>query len=213
MENSRQFWSVQKIIPVVVIEDEKLAVPLAQALVAGGLKRIEITLRTKASLGSIARIRSEVPEAVVGAGTILNEKNLNDALSAGSQFLVSPGSTVKLRDLLKQSGVPSLPGAGTVSEAMTLLESGFTVAKFFPATDIGGVKMLNGIASVLQEMSFCPTGGITYETCGDFLALPNVVCVGGSWVAPKKLIAEQNWEEITKFASEASNWKEDKNGK
>jgi len=204
MENNREFWSIQQVIPVVVIEDVKHAVPLAHALVDGGMSRIEITLRTAAALDSIAKIRSEVPEAFVGAGTVLNQKNLNDAIAAGSQFIVSPGSTEKLRVELANCGVPALPGAATVSEAMALMQAGFSVAKFFPASDIGGVKMLKSISTVLQDIAFCPTGGITAETAPEFLELPNVVCVGGSWVASKGLIKDENWSEITRLAKEAT---------
>lgn len=204
MENNREFWSTQQVIPVVVIDDVKHAVPLAKALAEGGMNRIEITLRTAAALDSIAKIRSEVPSAFVGAGTVLNKKNLKDAIAAGSQFIVSPGSTAELRSDLAGCGVPALPGAATVSEAMELMQAGFKIAKFFPASDIGGVKMLKSISTVLQDIAFCPTGGITAETAPEFLALPNVVCVGGSWVASKSLINGENWSEITKLAREAT---------
>ncbi len=204
MNANREFWSEQQVIPVLVVDDEADALPLAKALAAGGLNRIEITLRTKAALGSISKIRSEAPEVIVGAGTVLNNANLKDALAAGAQFVVSPGSTSSLRQDLLQCQVPALPGAATVSEAMELMNSGFKVAKFFPASESGGIKLLRSIASVLQEISFCPTGGITAENFRDYLALSNVVCVGGSWVAPKNLISEKKWEEITQLANEAS---------
>ena len=204
MDNSREFWSLQPVIPVVVIDDVESAVPLANALVDGGLPRIEITLRTKAALGAIEKISKEVPKALVGAGTVLNKKNLDDAINAGAGYIVSPGTTATLRDELKKIAIPSLPGAATVSEAMELMAAGFKVAKFFPAADSGGVNMLKSISSVLQDVSFCPTGGISLSTYKDYLALPNVVCVGGSWVAPKDLIASKNWSAITKLAEEVS---------
>ena len=204
MENSREFWSVQPVIPVVVIDDEENAVPLARALVEGGLPRIEITLRTKAALGAINKISKEVPEALVGAGTVLNLKNLKDAIDAGAGYIVSPGTTCELRKALKESSIPSLPGAATVSEAMELMDAGFKVAKFFPAADSGGVSMLKSISTVLQDIAFCPTGGISVNTYKDYLALPNVVCVGGSWVAPKDLIAAKDWNAITKLAEAVS---------
>ena len=204
MDNSREFWSLQPVIPVVVIDDVESAVPLANALVDGGLPRIEITLRTKAALGAIEKISKEVPKALVGAGTVLNKKNLDDAINAGAGYIVSPGTTATLRDELKKIAIPSLPGAATVSEAMELMAAGFKVAKFFPAADSGGVNMLKSISSVLRDVSFCPTGGISLSTYKDYLALPNVVCVGGSWVAPKDLIASKNWSAITKLAEEVS---------
>ena len=199
-----EFWAEQQVMPVLVVDDEAHALPLARALAAGGLKRIEITLRTKAALGAINKIRSEAPEVFVGAGTVLNSANLSDAISAGAQFVVSPGSTSSLRQDLRDCQVPTLPGAATVSEAMELMNMGFKVAKFFPASESGGIKMLKSIASVLQEISFCPTGGITSENFRDYLELSNVVCVGGSWVAPKNLISGEKWEEITQLANEAS---------
>ena len=204
MENSREFWSVQPVIPVVVIDDEENAVPLAKALVEGGLPRIEITLRTKAALGAINKISKEVPDALVGAGTVLNQKNLKDAIEAGAGYIVSPGTTAELRKALKESSIPSLPGAATVSEAMELMDGGFKVAKFFPAADSGGVNMLKSISTVLQDIAFCPTGGISLNTYKDYLALSNVVCVGGSWVAPKDLIAAKDWNAITKLAEAVS---------
>ncbi|MEY4421615.1 MAG: hypothetical protein RL581_153 [Actinomycetota bacterium] len=204
MENSREFWSVQPVIPVVVIDDEENAVPLAKALVEGGLPRIEITLRTKAALGAINKISKEVPDALVGAGTVLNQKNLKDAIESGAGYIVSPGTTAELRKALKESSIPSLPGAATVSEAMELMDSGFKVAKFFPAADSGGVNMLKSISTVLQDIAFCPTGGISLNTYKDYLALSNVVCVGGSWVAPKDLIAAKDWDAITKLAEAVS---------
>ena len=204
MQSSREYWSEQKVIPVVVIDSVSHAVPLANALIAGGMHRIEITLRTSAALDAISKIRSEVPKAIVGAGTVLNKSNLTLALSAGASFIVSPGFTRNLSKELMDLDIPSLPGAATVSEAMELMELGFKVAKFFPASDIGGASMLKSISTVLQDLAFCPTGGINISNYQEYLALPNVVCVGGSWVAPKNLIQEENWEEITKLAAAVS---------
>ena len=178
----RDFWSKQEIIPVVVIDSIDEAVPLAKKLIANSMARIEITLRTKAALGAIEKIRTEVPEAMVGAGTIVNAQNYQDALSAGAQFLVSPGSTPEIRQLFGDAPVPTLPGCATVSEAMELSNLGFEVAKFYPAMESGGVATLKAFASVLPNLGFCPTGGLTASNYREFLALPNVVCVGGSWV-------------------------------
>lgn len=201
MNANRDFWAKQSVIPVVVIESEALAVPLAKCLVEQGMPRIEITLRTKAALNAISKIRSEVDGALVGAGTVLNHSNFQDALAAGAQFIVSPGTTSQLRKTFIEAPVPVLPGCATVSEAMELMDLGFEVAKFFPASESGGIPMLKAVASVLQGIAFCPTGGVNASNYLDYLALPNVVCVGGSWIAPKNLIESQNWSEIGNLVS------------
>ena len=194
---------LQPVVPVLIVEDAKSAVPLARARVAGGLKAIEITLRTPAALEAIRAVADEVEGAVAGAGTILDAKQYEEAVKAGSQFIVSPGTT---RDLLKaaaDSDIPLLPGAATASEVMSLRAEGYTVLKFFPAEQAGGAAYLKSLSSPLAGVSFCPTGGISLKNAMDYLSLPNVVCVGGSWVAPKDLVAAGDWDGITKLAAEA----------
>jgi 2-dehydro-3-deoxyphosphogluconate aldolase/(4S)-4-hydroxy-2-oxoglutarate aldolase len=190
------FWSPQKVVPVVTIYDSSQAVKLAQTLIAAGLSKIEITLRTEAALQAITLIAQEVPEAIVGAGTVLNTSMAEKALHAGAQFFVSPGITPSLLQYFKVSSIPFLPGCSTVSEVMYLLENDVNVAKFFPAEDSGGLNYLKSISSVLATMKFCPTGGVNVGNYKNYLDLPNVVCVGGSWVAPSKEITANNWELI-----------------
>ena len=195
---------LQPVVPVLIIEDAKSAVPLARALVAGGLKAIEITLRTAAALEAVRLVAREVEGAVVGAGTILNASHYAAAVDAGSQFIVSPGTTQELLDVARQSDIPLLPGAATASEVMALREEGYKVLKFFPAEQAGGAAYLKALSSPLAGTLFCPTGGISLKNAMDYLSLPNVVCVGGSWVAPKELVAAGDWAGITKLASEAA---------
>lgn len=195
---------LQPVVPVLVVDRVATAIPLAQALVAGGLKAIEITLRTEAALDAIKAVADEVEGAEVGAGTILNARQYEAAVSAGSTFIVSPGTTQELLDAARGSPVPMLPGAATPSEAMALREEGYAVLKFFPAEQAGGAAYLKSLSSPLGGISFCPTGGITAKTAMDYLSLPNVICVGGSWVAPKKLVEAGDWEAITALAAEAS---------
>jgi 2-dehydro-3-deoxyphosphogluconate aldolase/(4S)-4-hydroxy-2-oxoglutarate aldolase len=195
---------LQPVVPVLIIEDAKTAVPLARALVAGGLKAIEITLRTAAALEAVRLVAQEVEGAVVGAGTILNAAHYAAAVDAGSQFIVSPGTTQELLDVARQSDIPLLPGAATASEVMALREEGYKVLKFFPAEQAGGAAYLKALSSPLAGTLFCPTGGISLKNAMDYLSLPNVVCVGGSWVAPKELVSAGDWAGITKLASEAA---------
>lgn len=194
---------LQPVVPVLIIDDADTAVPLARALVAGGLKAIEITLRTDAALEAVRRVAAEVEGAVVGAGTILNAKHFEAAVAAGSQFIVSPGTTQELLDAARASEIPLLPGAATASEVMALREEGYQVLKFFPAEQAGGAAYLKSLSSPLAGTLFCPTGGISLKNAKDYLSLPNVVCVGGSWVAPKELVAAGDWAGITKLAAEA----------
>ncbi|MEM9106189.1 MAG: 2-dehydro-3-deoxy-phosphogluconate aldolase [Pseudomonadota bacterium] len=179
---------LQPVVPVLMVDRVATAIPLAKALVAGGLKAIEITLRTDAALDAIKAVADEVEGAEVGAGTILNTRQFEAAVSAGSKFIVSPGTTQELLDVASRSKVPMLPGAATPSEIMALREEGYAVMKFFPAEQAGGAAYLQALASPLGGISFCPTGGITPNNAADYLALPNVICVGGSWVAPKQLV-------------------------
>lgn len=194
---------LQPVVPVLVIDDAATAVPLARALVAGGLKAIEITLRTPAALAAIRAVADEVEGAVAGAGTILNAAQFEEAVKAGSEFIVSPGTTQELIDVANDHAVPLLPGAATASEVMGLREEGYDVMKFFPAEQAGGAAYLKSLSSPLAGTLFCPTGGISLANARDYLSLPNVVCVGGSWVAPKDLVAKGDWDGITKLAAEA----------
>lgn len=200
----KEVMTTSPVMPVMVINHVEHAVPLANALVAGGLKVLEITLRTPAALESIRRIKAEVPDAIVGAGTIINTQTLHQAIDAGAQFIVSPGITDSLLDASLTCGVPVLPGVITPSEVMRLLEKGLTAMKFFPAEAAGGIPMLKSIGGPLPQVTFCPTGGVNPKNAPEYLALNNVACVGGSWMAPADLVDASNWTEITRRASEAS---------
>ncbi|MGO6786920.1 2-dehydro-3-deoxy-phosphogluconate aldolase [Rhizobium ruizarguesonis] len=195
---------LQPVVPVLIVDDAKTAVPLARALVAGGLKAIEITMRTPAALEAVRAVAAEVEGAEVGAGTILNVAHWDAAVAAGSKFIVSPGTTQELLDAAADSDVPLLPGAATASEVMALREEGYQVLKFFPAEQAGGAAYLKALSSPLAGTLFCPTGGISLKNANDYLSLPNVICVGGSWVAPKELVAAGDWAGITKLAAEAA---------
>lgn len=194
----------QPVIPVLKIDEVSAAVPLARALAKGGLRVIEITLRTGAALEAIRRAAKEVPEAVVGAGTILNARQFDEAVKAGSQFIVSPGCTRQVFDAAKNSPVPLLPGAITPSEMMAALDEGLDFLKFFPAEQAGGAAFLKSLASPLAGLKFCPTGGVSARNANDYLSLPNVVCVGGSWVAPDDAVRAGDWARIETLAREAS---------
>jgi 2-dehydro-3-deoxyphosphogluconate aldolase/(4S)-4-hydroxy-2-oxoglutarate aldolase len=195
---------LQPVVPVLVVDDVKSAVLLSRALVAGGLKAIEITMRTPAALDAVRAVANEVEGAEVGAGTILNVAHWEAAVAAGSKFIVSPGTTQELLDAARGSSVPLLPGAATASEVMALREEGYRVLKFFPAEQAGGAAYLKALSSPLAGTLFCPTGSISLKNARDYLSLPNVICVGGSWVAPKELIAAGDWAGITKLAAEAA---------
>jgi 2-dehydro-3-deoxyphosphogluconate aldolase/(4S)-4-hydroxy-2-oxoglutarate aldolase len=188
------------VIPVITIEREADAIPLAQALIAGGLTVLEVTLRTQAALKAISDLRARFPDALVGAGTVLTEQQAQAAKAAGAQFFVSPGSTPAVLAAADKAGVPLLPGAATPSEMMLLAERGYTVQKFFPAEAAGGVPMLKSLSAVLAHIRFCPTGGLTPENANSYLALPNVVCIGGSWMVSKKLVDGHQWGEIERLS-------------
>jgi 2-dehydro-3-deoxyphosphogluconate aldolase / (4S)-4-hydroxy-2-oxoglutarate aldolase len=192
------------VIPVVALEDAEDAVPLARALVAGGLPVIEVTLRTPAALAAIERIAAEVPDAVVGAGTVVLGDQIARTVRAGARFLVSPGSTPALLDAMETSGVPFLPGASTASEVLALTERGIAVAKLFPAEAVGGVATLKAFAGPFADMRFCPTGGIDREKAARYLALENVACVGGSWMVPAAAIRAGEWATIERLARDAA---------
>lgn len=188
------------VVPVIIIEDVAHAVPLAEALVAGGVRVLEITLRTEAGLEAIRRIKDAVPDAVVGAGTVLTGAQLQEVAAAGAAFAVSPGATPTLLDAAADSPVPLLPGTATASEVMTVLERGYSYMKLFPAEAVGGIPLLSSLASPLSAARFCPTGGIDPEKAKRYLALPNVVCVGGSWLVPRDAVRGGDWNRITELA-------------
>ena len=192
------------VMPVIVIDDADKAVPLAETLLANGIRTIEITLRTPAALDSIAAIADQCPDMVVGAGTILSPELAQASASAGARFVVSPGSTEAVVTGCQDADVPLLPGASTVSEMMALAEQGFHVIKFFPAMAAGGPNFIKSLASPLPHLTFCPTGGITEATAPDWLSLPNVPCLGGSWIAPATLINDGDWDTIGAHAKAAS---------
>ncbi|GGQ09364.1 bifunctional 4-hydroxy-2-oxoglutarate aldolase/2-dehydro-3-deoxy-phosphogluconate aldolase [Streptosporangium pseudovulgare] len=195
---------IAPVIPVVVIDDPETAVPLARALAAGGLPVIEVTLRTACALDAVARIAAEVPEAVVGAGTVRTPADVTASVAAGARFLVSPGSTPRLLDAMEEGGIPFLPGAATSSEVMALAERGLTEMKFFPAEAAGGVPYLKSLGGPLPEVRFCPTGGIRLQTAPEYLALANVGCVGGTWLTPADALAAGDYARIEKLAAEAA---------
>ncbi|MFD7750343.1 bifunctional 4-hydroxy-2-oxoglutarate aldolase/2-dehydro-3-deoxy-phosphogluconate aldolase [Streptomyces sp. NPDC059698] len=192
------------VVPVVVLHDAADAVPLARALVAGGLPAIEVTLRTPAALASIRAMAAEVPGAVVGAGTVLTPQHVRDTVDAGAGFLVSPGWTDVLLEAMKASGVPFLPGVSTTSEVVALLERGVTEMKFFPAEAAGGTAYLKALSAPLPQARFCPTGGISAASAPSYLALPNVGCVGGSWMVPGDAVAAKDWDRVARLAAEAA---------
>ncbi|MFE7662551.1 bifunctional 4-hydroxy-2-oxoglutarate aldolase/2-dehydro-3-deoxy-phosphogluconate aldolase [Streptomyces celluloflavus] len=192
------------VIPVVVLHDAADAVPLARSLVAGGLPAIEVTLRTPAALDAIRAIADEVPDAVIGAGTVLNPEQVDAARAAGSRFLVSPGWSPRLLGAMRDSGVPFLPGVSTASEVVTLLDEGITEMKFFPAEAAGGTAYLKSLAAPLPQVRFCPTGGIGLASAPAYLALPNVGCVGGTWMLPADALAAKDWGRVRELAREAA---------
>ncbi|NUT29510.1 MAG: bifunctional 4-hydroxy-2-oxoglutarate aldolase/2-dehydro-3-deoxy-phosphogluconate aldolase [Streptomyces sp.] len=195
------------VVPVVVVDDPSDAVPLARALVQGGLPAIEVTLRTPAALEAIRAIAEAVPDAVVGAGTVLTPEQVTDAVTAGARFLVSPGWTDVLLDAMRASGVPYLPGVSTTSEVVALLERGVREMKFFPAEAAGGTAYLKSLYGPLPQARFCPTGGIGPASAPDYLALPNVGCVGGSWMLPADAVAARDWARVEALAREAAGLK------
>lgn len=191
------------VVPVLIVEDVGLARPLAEALVRGGLPALEVTLRTPSAL-DVIRAMAEVEGGIVGAGTLLTPADVKAAKAAGAQFGVSPGATPAILAACEDEGLALLPGAATASEVMTLLELGYTVQKFFPAEQAGGVAYLKALSSPLPQVRFCPTGGIGLTTAPDYLSLPNILCVGGSWVAPKEAVARGDWARVTELAAEAA---------
>ncbi|UOS51948.1 bifunctional 4-hydroxy-2-oxoglutarate aldolase/2-dehydro-3-deoxy-phosphogluconate aldolase [Helicobacter pylori] len=190
---------ISPIVPVVVIENIKDAVPLAQSLIEGGIPIIEVTLRSSCALEAIELIAKNVPKMRVGAGTILNLTQLEQAQNRGAEFLISPGLTIKLLEHAKKKDMPLIPGVSSSSEVMQALELGYSALKFFPAEYCGGVKLLNAFNGPFKGVKFCPTGGISADNMRSYLDLENVLCVGGSWLTPKDLIQNKEWDKITEI--------------
>ena len=204
MQSIESIMTTSPVIPVIRVDNLDHAVPLAKALVKGGLKVLEVTLRTEWGLAAIAEIKEYVPEATVGAGTVIDAQNYANAVAAGAEFVVSPGCTAALAQAAQQYDVPMLPGIATPSEAMTLLEFGLQHLKFFPAQAAGGIPMLKSIAGPLPQLRFCPTGGVNPDNAADFLALENVLCVGGTWMLDQALIEAGDWSSIEARAKQAA---------
>ncbi len=205
--NLRELMRIGPVIPVIVIEQVEQAVPLARALVAGGARVLEITLRTSAALRAIEAIAKEVEGAIVGVGTITRADDFDRAIKAGAVFGVSPGLTTELVAAARDSGLSLLPGVMTPSEVIAARAAGFTELKLFPAQQAGGLGMLKALGGPFPDLTFCPTGGITVETAPAYLALPNVGCVGGSWLTPPAALAAGDWARITRLASASAAWR------
>ncbi|MGL2447363.1 bifunctional 4-hydroxy-2-oxoglutarate aldolase/2-dehydro-3-deoxy-phosphogluconate aldolase [Helicobacter pylori] len=198
-----EILQISPIVPVVVIENIKDAVPLAQSLIEGGIPIIEVTLRSSCALEAIELIAKNVPKMRVGAGTILNLTQLEQAQNKGAEFLISPGLTIKLLEHAKKKDMPLIPGVSSSSEVMQALELGYNALKFFPAEYCGGVKLLNAFNGPFKGVKFCPTGGVSVDNMRSYLALENVVCVGGSWLTPKDLVQNKEWDKITEICKRA----------
>jgi 2-dehydro-3-deoxyphosphogluconate aldolase/(4S)-4-hydroxy-2-oxoglutarate aldolase len=204
---AHEVMSDAPVIPVIVLEDVAHAVPLARALVAGGIRMLEVTLRTPAALACIEAIAREVPDAVAGAGTVRSAADARAAIAAGARFAVSPGYTPGIGRACRDLGLPLLPGVATGSEILMAQEDGYNELKFFPALQAGGAAMLKAWAGPFGDVRFCPTGGISAANAREFLALPNVVCVGGSWLTPAEAVRAGAWDRITQLAKDASGLK------
>lgn len=204
MADATSVLHVSPVIPVVTIDDPRHAVPVARALADGGVRIIELTLRTESALESLERIANHVPDILVGAGTILTPDQADAAVAAGAQFLVSPGVTPSLLEHMLQLGIPVLPGVATVGEVMAVLERGLTAMKFFPAGPAGGPDYLAAIGAPIPHVQFCPTGGVSLNSAPGYLALPNVSCVGGSWLTPRGAVEAEDWQQITRLAQGAA---------
>ncbi|MGL2897651.1 bifunctional 4-hydroxy-2-oxoglutarate aldolase/2-dehydro-3-deoxy-phosphogluconate aldolase [Helicobacter pylori] len=198
-----EILQISPIVPVVVVENIKDAVPLAQSLIEGGIPIIEVTLRSSCALEAIELIAKNVPKMRVGAGTILNPTQLEQAQNRGAEFLISPGLTIKLLEHAKKKDMPLIPGVSSSSEVMQALELGYHALKFFPAEYCGGVKLLNAFNGPFKGVKFCPTGGVSVDNMRSYLALENVVCVGGSWLTPKDLVQNKEWDKITEICKRA----------
>jgi len=201
--NALELLQHSPVMPVIVIKDIDTAVDLARALVAGGIRSLEVTLRSDAALEAIRVMSEAVPEALVGVGTVRTPRQLEAALNAGAKFGVSPGLTPELAQAAAASGIPFLPGVATASESMYAADRGFTEQKLFPAEAVGGMALLKALHGPLPDISFCPTGGVNAANAARYIALPNVKCVGGSWLTPDDAVANRQWDIITKLAKEA----------
>ena len=202
--DARELMRVGPVIPVIVIDELAQAVPLARALVAGGVRVLEVTLRTRVALDAVRAIAGEVPDAIVGVGTISRPEHFTQAIEAGARFGVSPGLTRDLVDAARASGLPLLPGVMTPSDVITARNAGFFALKLFPAQQAGGIGMLNALSGPFPDVVFCPTGGVTAASAASFLELPNVGCVGGSWLTPSSMVKTGDWESITALARAAA---------
>jgi len=198
---TRDFLEPMGVIPVIVVDDASQAVPIVEALKAGGIKAVEVTLRTAAALDSIRKIKAECGDLLLGVGTVLNRQNLRDIANIGVDFVVSPGFTPDLIKHAQDAGLEILPGVSSPSEVMRGIELGLSCFKLFPAVAVGGLSWLKSVAAPLPEVSFCPTGGLTIDTFVEFLALPNVACVGGTWLVPKDAVKSKNWRLIQEIAT------------
>jgi 2-dehydro-3-deoxyphosphogluconate aldolase/(4S)-4-hydroxy-2-oxoglutarate aldolase len=199
-----ELLAISPVIPVLTIEHAEHAVPLARALLEGGIGVVEITLRTEAAMAAMAAIIAELPAMVVGAGTVLTAAQYKSVADLGAQFVVSPGSSPSVLQAAAASRTPFLPGAASPTEVLHLLEAGYRLQKFFPAEPAGGIPMLKSIGAPITDVRFCPTGGITLASAPDYLALPNVICVGGSWLTPADALRTGDWRRITTLAAEAA---------
>jgi len=197
-----EILAIAPVIPVIVIDDAETAVPLAQALLRGGLRVLEVTLRTPAALDAL-RAMARLADAIVGAGTVLNEAQYDEAIAAGARFVVSPGLTDSLASVATRRSVPLLPGTATASDVMRARDAGFRRLKLFPAGSVGGIATLKAFASVFADVRFCPTGGITADSAANYLAQKNVACVGGSWLTPADAVAARDWTRIERLAAQA----------
>jgi 2-dehydro-3-deoxyphosphogluconate aldolase / (4S)-4-hydroxy-2-oxoglutarate aldolase len=202
--SAKQIMQDAPVIPVIVLHEVAHAVPLARALMAGGIRMLEITLRTSVALECMRVIRAEVPEAIVGAGTVCSARDVDACLEAGARFAVSPGYTSQLGLTCRERGLPLLPGVATAGEIMQAQDDDYTELKFFPALQAGGVAMLKALYGPFSQTQFCPTGGITAQNAGEFLALPNVVCVGGSWLVPADALVQGDYKRIEALARQAA---------
>lgn len=195
------------VIPVIVIDNLEDAVPMAEALLEGGIRVLEVTLRSNCALQAIEAIAKNVPEAIVGAGTLRTKADATNAKIAGSQFAVSPGYSSNMGSICKEIDLPLLPGVSSGSEIMMANDDGYDFLKLFPAVAVGGVNLLKGFSGPFADVKFCPTGGVTIQNASDFLALPNVIVCGGTWLTPEEYVNQKNWAKITQLAKEASSIK------
>lgn len=200
----RSILAASPVMPVIVLDSPAQAVPLARALVAGGIRVLEVTLRTAAAIDSIRAIAAEVPDALLGAGTVVSPDDLARAVDAGARFAVSPGASPALLEAARSAAIPFLPGVMTPSDVINALDAGFDTVKLFPAAQAGGLGMLKAMAGPFPQVRFCPTGGIDATSAPSFLALPNVACVGGSWICPSELVRAGDWDSITALARTAA---------